>query len=101
VKSKSRFTIHDLRNENSGSDEWRIHPRPQQFRTIAEPLVSRCNCGSTSRINADENDPPYPLLFLDDVYDARRVAEELGFPFTLNLERDFERDVVQPSSIAT
>jgi len=31
------------------------------------------------------------------VYDARRVAEELSFPFyVLNLERDFERDVVQP-----
>src|SRR5262249_32630117 len=33
----------------------------------------------------------------DDVYDARRVAEELGFPFyVLNLEKEFERDVVQP-----
>jgi tRNA-specific 2-thiouridylase len=43
-----------------------------------EPLPSRC-CS------------------LDDVYDARRVAEELGFPFyVLNLEREFERDVVQP-----
>jgi tRNA-specific 2-thiouridylase len=31
------------------------------------------------------------------VYDARRVAEELGFPFyVLNLEKDFERDVVEP-----
>lgn len=43
-----------------------------------EPLPSRC-CS------------------LDDVYDARRVAERLGFPFyVLNLERDFERDVVKP-----
>jgi tRNA-specific 2-thiouridylase len=43
-----------------------------------EPLPSRC-CS------------------LDDVYDARRVAEELGFPFyVLNLERDFEREVVEP-----
>ncbi len=43
-----------------------------------EPLPSRC-CS------------------LDDVYDARRVAEQLGFPFyVLNLERDFERDVVEP-----
>jgi tRNA-specific 2-thiouridylase len=34
---------------------------------------------------------------LDDVYDARRVAEELGFPFyVLNLEREFEHDVVEP-----
>jgi tRNA-uridine 2-sulfurtransferase len=43
-----------------------------------EPLQSRC-CS------------------LDDVYDARRVAAELGFPFyVLNLEREFERDVVAP-----
>jgi len=37
------------------------------------------------------------VVRLDDVYDARRVAEELGFPFyVLNLEREFERDVVAP-----
>jgi tRNA-specific 2-thiouridylase len=50
-------------------------------------------------INVDENGDPLPsrCCSLDDVYDARRVAEELGFPFyVLNLERDFERDVVEP-----
>src|SRR2546429_10025068 len=50
-------------------------------------------------INKDENGDPLPsrCCSLDDVYDARRVAEELGFPFyVLNLEKDFERDVVQP-----
>jgi tRNA-specific 2-thiouridylase len=50
-------------------------------------------------INTDENGEPLPsrCCSLDDVYDARRVAEELDFPFyVLNLERDFERDVVQP-----
>ncbi|HET6852145.1 MAG TPA: tRNA 2-thiouridine(34) synthase MnmA [Pyrinomonadaceae bacterium] len=50
-------------------------------------------------INVDENGDPLPsrCCSLDDVYDARRVAEELDFPFyVLNLERDFERDVVQP-----
>ena len=50
-------------------------------------------------INTDENGDPLPsrCCSLDDVYDARRVAEELGFPFyVLNLERDFERDVVHP-----
>jgi tRNA-specific 2-thiouridylase len=50
-------------------------------------------------INTDENGDPLPsrCCSLDDVYDARRVAEELGFPFyVLNLEKDFERDVVQP-----
>ena len=34
---------------------------------------------------------------LDDVYDARRVADHLGFPFyVLNLERHFEQKVVRP-----
>jgi tRNA-specific 2-thiouridylase len=50
-------------------------------------------------INVDENGDPLPsrCCSLDDVYDARRVAEELGFPFyVLNLERDFERAVIQP-----
>jgi len=50
-------------------------------------------------INVDENGDPLPsrCCSLDDVYDARRVAEEIGFPFyVLNLEKDFERDVVQP-----
>jgi tRNA-specific 2-thiouridylase len=50
-------------------------------------------------INTDENGDALPsrCCSLDDVYDARRVAEELGFPFyVLNLEREFERDVVQP-----
>jgi len=50
-------------------------------------------------INVDENGDPLPsrCCSLDDVYDARRVAEALGFPFyVLNLEEDFERDVVEP-----
>src|SRR5581483_6709194 len=50
-------------------------------------------------ISMDENGEPLPsrCCSLDDVYDARRVAEALGFPFyVLNLEKEFERDVVQP-----
>jgi tRNA-specific 2-thiouridylase len=47
----------------------------------------------------DENGDPLPsrCCSLDDVYDARRVAEGLGFPFyVLNLEREFEESVVEP-----
>src|SRR5438045_5256743 len=50
-------------------------------------------------ISVDKNGEPLPsrCCSLDDVYDARRVAEELSFPFyVLNLEQEFERDVIQP-----
>jgi len=50
-------------------------------------------------INVDENGDPLPsrCCSIDDVYDARRVAEGLGFPFyVLNLEREFEDSVVEP-----
>lgn len=50
-------------------------------------------------ISVDANGDPLPsrCCSLDDVYDARRVAEDLGIPFyVLNLENDFETAVVQP-----
>ena len=40
---------------------------------------------------------PSKCCSLDDLYDARTVAAKLGMPFyVLNLEGDFERDVVRP-----
>ena len=50
-------------------------------------------------INVDENGEPLPsrCCSLDDVYDARRVANTLEIPFyVLNLEKDFEESVVEP-----
>jgi tRNA-specific 2-thiouridylase len=50
-------------------------------------------------LSVGEDGEPLPsrCCSLDDVYDARRVAEDLEFPFyVLNLEREFERDVVAP-----
>ena len=50
-------------------------------------------------ISVDENGDPLPsrCCSLDDVYDARRVAEGLDFPFyVLNLEKEFETSVVEP-----
>lgn len=51
------------------------------------------------RINVGPDGEPLPsrCCSLDDLYDARTVAAKLGFPFyVVNLENEFERDVVRP-----
>ncbi|MEW6127807.1 MAG: tRNA 2-thiouridine(34) synthase MnmA [Acidobacteriota bacterium] len=49
------------------------------------------------KLAPDAEPQPSRCCSLDDVYDARRVATEMGFPFyVLNLEDEFERGVVRP-----
>jgi tRNA-specific 2-thiouridylase len=49
------------------------------------------------RLGPDDEPAPSRCCSLDDVYDARRVAEGLGFPFyVINLEEEFERGIVRP-----
>ena len=49
------------------------------------------------RLAPDEEPQPSRCCSLDDVYDARCVANDLGIPFyVLNLEEEFERAVVKP-----
>jgi tRNA-specific 2-thiouridylase len=51
------------------------------------------------RLPGLENEGPkkHRCCSLDDVYDARRVAEHLGIPYyVVNFEREFEQTVVRP-----
>jgi tRNA-specific 2-thiouridylase len=51
------------------------------------------------RLPQDENSAPaqHRCCSIDDVYDARRVAEHLGVPFyVVNFEREFESTVIRP-----
>src|SRR5215510_8990082 len=49
------------------------------------------------RLAPDEEPLPSRCCSLDDVYDARCVASDLGIPFyVVNLEDEFERSVVRP-----
>ena len=63
--------------------------------------ASRCSFGTRRRLAGKHGIPDAPkagrCCSLDDVYDARRVAEHLGIPYyVVNQEERFEQDVVRP-----
>lgn len=68
----------------------------QQGRTLIGLTMQLWN---QRRLPAPGGDSPHPhrCCSIDDVYDARRVADHLGFPhYVVNFERQFEDTVVRP-----
>ena len=58
-----------------------------------------CSCGTSGGCPGESHGEPQAgrCCSLDDVYDARAVAERLGIPYyVVNQEERFERDVVRP-----
>ena len=67
----------------------------------AEPIVGLTmqlwNQRRLPELASTEGPAPHRCCSLDDVYDARRVAQHLGFPFyVVNFERAFEDRVIRP-----
>jgi tRNA-uridine 2-sulfurtransferase len=70
-----------------------LHERGQQIVGLTMQLWNQ------RRLPEIHGDGPvqHRCCSLDDVYDARRVAEHLGIPFyVVNFEREFEEKVVRP-----
>ena len=70
------------------------------LRERGEPIVGlTMQLWNQRRLPQLQGDGPAPhrCCSLDDVYDARRVAEHLGFPYyVVNFEQRFEETVVRP-----
>jgi len=67
----------------------------------AEPIVGLTmqlwNQRRLPELASTEGPAPHRCCSLDDVYDARRVAQHLGFPFyVVNFEQAFEDRVIRP-----
>ena len=67
----------------------------------AEPIVGLTmqlwNQRRLPELASSDGPAPHRCCSLDDVYDARRVAEHLGFPFyVVNFEQAFEESVIRP-----
>jgi tRNA-uridine 2-sulfurtransferase len=66
--------------------------------TRGQPIVGlTMQLWNQRRLPALEQPRAHRCCSLDDVYDARRVAEHFGFPFyVVNFEREFEQAVIRP-----
>src|SRR5579885_1167777 len=68
----------------------------QQLRPVVGLTMQLWNQRRLPQLQGD-GPAPHRCCSLDDVYDARRVAEHLGIPFyVVNFERTFEDTVVRP-----
>jgi tRNA-specific 2-thiouridylase len=71
------------------------------LRESGEPIVGLTmqlwNQRRLPELEAMDGPAPHRCCSLDDVYDARRVAQHLGFPFyVVNFEQAFEERVIRP-----
>jgi tRNA-specific 2-thiouridylase len=69
----------------------------RQGRTVVGMTMQLWNQRRLPELAVEGGAPSGRCCSLDDVYDARRVAEQIGIPYyVVNFERQFEEQVVKP-----
>ena len=69
----------------------------RQGRTVVGMTMQLWNQRRLPELAVEGGEPSGRCCSLDDVYDARRVAEQIGIPYyVVNFERQFEEQVVKP-----
>jgi tRNA-specific 2-thiouridylase len=74
-----------------------LHDRGQSIVGLTMQLWNQRRLPQLQGELPDGAPKPHRCCSIDDVYDARRVAEHLGIPYyVINFEREFEQSVVRP-----
>jgi tRNA-specific 2-thiouridylase len=69
----------------------------RQGRAVVGMTMQLWNQRRLPELASEDGAPSGRCCSLDDVYDARRVAEQIGIPYyVVNFERQFEEQVVKP-----